>query len=64
MKQQPPFIRGSKAIAAELGCSVRTVRKLVSAGKIPARHGFSGGRTSPIIVQRKALDEFKLGQKD
>ncbi len=59
MKSDEQLIRGAKAIAHELGCSRRTVSKLVAEGKIPAKHGFSGGRTSPLIVERKALDHFK-----
>lgn len=62
MSSVPPLIRGAKAIAHELGCSRRTVSKLVADGKIPAKHGFSGGKTSPLIVERKALDELKNGR--
>lgn len=56
-------IRGAKAIAHELGCSRRTVSKLVADGKIPAKHGFSGGKTSPLIIERKALDDLKYGRR-
>lgn len=58
------IIRGTKAIAHELGCSPRTISKLVAEKRLPARHGFSGGRTSPLVIERKALDAFKRGQED
>ncbi|WGD31871.1 helix-turn-helix domain-containing protein [Ancylobacter sp. WKF20] len=61
MSSEPSFIRGAKAIAHELGCSRRTVTKMVAEGKLPAKHGFSGGRTSPLIIERKALDRLKIG---
>lgn len=64
MKPEAPLIRGTKAIAHELGCSPRTVSKLVAEKKLPARHGLSGGRTSPLVIERKVLDEFKYARKD
>lgn len=62
MKPDSLLIRGRKAIAYELGCSERTVSKLVADRKIPAKHGFSGGPTSPLIVERKALEALKNGR--
>lgn len=62
-KPDGPLIRGAKAIAHELGCSPRTISKLVAEKKLPARHGLSGGRTSPLVIERKALDDFKHGSK-
>lgn len=64
MKSDAPLIRGAKAIAHELGCSPRTISKLVAEKRLPARHGLSGGRTSPLVIERKALDDFKRGRKD
>lgn len=64
MRPDAPLIRGAAAIAHELGCSRRTVSKLVAEKKLPARHGLSGGPTSPLVIERKALDDFKRGQKD
>lgn len=64
MRSDSTLIRGAKAIAHELGCSPRTVSKLVAEKKLPARHGLSGGPTSPLVIERKALDDFKRGQKD
>ncbi|MCS0494351.1 helix-turn-helix domain-containing protein [Ancylobacter sp. MQZ15Z-1] len=60
----PPTIRGAKAIAHELGCSPRTVSRLAANGKLPVKKGFSGGPTSPLIAERKALENFKCGNKD
>ncbi|MBS9476075.1 helix-turn-helix domain-containing protein [Ancylobacter radicis] len=64
MPNESSLIRGAKAIAHELGCSRRTVTKMVAEGKLPAKHGFSGGRTSPLIIERKALLSLRGGEKD
>ncbi len=57
-------IRGAKAIAHELGCSQRTVSRLAAEGRLPVRKGFSGGKTSPLITDRKSLDSFKNPHTD
>lgn len=59
-----PTIRGTKAIAHELGCSRRTVARLAADGKLPVKKGFSGGKTSPLITDRKSLDSFKNTHRD
>lgn len=64
MASPPPLIRGAKRIAFELGCSPRTVSKLVADGKLPVRKGFSGGRTSPLMIERKALQSLIRGRKE
>ncbi|AQZ50542.1 helix-turn-helix domain-containing protein [Martelella mediterranea] len=48
---------GVNEIAAELGCSERTVRRLYKNGTLPAYK--AGGRTSPIRMDRKALAQLK-----
>ncbi|QIB32670.1 helix-turn-helix transcriptional regulator [Ancylobacter pratisalsi] len=59
----PPIIRGAKAIAHELGCSPRTVSRLAANGKLPVKKAFSGGRTSPLVINRKELDDLKHDRK-
>ena len=63
MRSEPSIIRGSKAIAHELGCCRRTVSKAVADGTLPAKRGFSGGKTSPLIIERKQLEDFKRGRR-
>lgn len=52
-------VRGGKRIADALGCSQATVTRLVQKGLLPARKIGAGGRTSPLIVDRAALDALK-----
>lgn len=64
MNTSNPVIRGAKAIAHELGCSQRTVTRLAADGVLPVKKGFSGGKTSPLITDRKSLDSFKNSHRD
>ncbi|WP_181409927.1 helix-turn-helix domain-containing protein [Martelella alba] len=53
---------GVGEIAHELGCSEKTVRRLYAKGMIEAYK--IGGRTSPIRMERKALERLKQKRGD
>ncbi|MCL8385858.1 helix-turn-helix domain-containing protein [Xanthobacter aminoxidans] len=52
-------IRTSKQIAHELGISQRTVTRWTQKGILPATKTGSGGRTSPLEVDRRAVEKLK-----
>lgn len=52
-------LRTSKQIAHELGISIRTVGRMVRKGILPASKAGCGGRTSPLQVDRRALEKLK-----
>ncbi|WP_394101403.1 helix-turn-helix domain-containing protein [Xanthobacter wiegelii] len=52
-------LRTSKQIAHELGVSQRTVTRWTQKGILPAVKTGSGGRTSPLVVDRRALEKLK-----
>jgi hypothetical protein len=54
------LVAGRSAIAAELGCSERTVTRLYAAGKL--KKAFKIGRTSPIKIGRVDLERLKKGK--
>lgn len=53
------LIRTSKQIAHELKVSERTVSRWVKKGLIPATKTGCGGRTSPLQVDRRAIERLK-----
>ena len=59
MKPKPPFIKLYK-VAEQLGCSVRTVRNLVSKKRLRAwRRSEKGER----VTTQEAIDEYVLSLK-
>lgn len=52
-------LRTSKQIAHELGVSLRTVTRWTQKGILPATKAGSGGRTSPLQVDRRAIERLK-----
>ena len=52
-------LRTSKQIAHELGVSLRTVTRWTQKGILPATKTGSGGRTSPLQVDRRAIERLK-----
>lgn len=52
-------IRTSKQIAHELEVSTRTVSRWMKKGLLPATKAGCGGRTSPLLVDRRALEKLK-----
>ncbi len=49
----------TKEIAAELGCSVETVRRYWRDGKLRRFGAFKSGRTAPIRMPLSGLRRFK-----
>ncbi|MFG1297534.1 helix-turn-helix domain-containing protein [Xanthobacter variabilis] len=56
-------LKTTKQIAHALGVSERTVGRMVQKGVLPARKGGCGGRTSPLILDRQAVENLKLSRK-
>lgn len=52
-------IMHAKEIAAELGCSVETVRRYWRDGKLRRFGAFKTGATSPIRMPRSGVQRFK-----
>ena len=52
-------LRTSKQIAHELGISQRTVTRWTQKGILPATKTGSGGRTSPLEVDSRAIEKLK-----
>lgn len=50
-------IRGAKAIAHELGWSVATLHRMK--GRLPLYKDCTGGRTSPLAINREDIEAFK-----
>lgn len=53
------MLRGSKLIAHELGVSVRTLHRQMGKGLVPIQKGGTGGRTSPLLLDRAAIGRLK-----
>ncbi|MFT0862284.1 hypothetical protein [Ancylobacter sp. G4_0304] len=65
MKPDAPAIRGAKRIAHEMGVSEATFYRMKRRGDLGfITKGGSGGRTSPLYAERKALDTRKTSRKD
>ncbi|SCW34323.1 hypothetical protein [Ancylobacter rudongensis] len=61
---QSEWIRGSKAIAHELGVSLATFFRMRKSRKdLPLRKGCAGGKTSPLEITREDLEAFVRGWK-
>jgi len=59
MKSDLRPIRTLKCIAHELGVSSATVRRMVAKGRLPVTKGGVGGRTSPMLLDRRHLENLK-----
>ncbi|MFG1202224.1 helix-turn-helix domain-containing protein [Xanthobacter aminoxidans] len=59
MSSVVPPLKTAKQIAHALGVSERTVSRMVRKGLLPATKGGCGGRTSPLVIERKALETVK-----
>ncbi|WAC25758.1 hypothetical protein [Ancylobacter sp. SL191] len=54
------YIRGTKAIAHELGVSRATFFRLRAQGQVPGLSKVgTGGKTSPVVMDRKSLQRLR-----
>ncbi|MFG1345245.1 helix-turn-helix domain-containing protein [Xanthobacter autotrophicus DSM 431] len=59
MTRDSQLLRTSKQIAHELKVSTRTVTRWIQKGILPATKSGCSGRTSPLQVDRRALEKLK-----
>ncbi len=62
MRSGSEIVKGVARIAAEYGVSERTARRMFQQGKLPGAYkSGTGGRTSMLAIERKALEAIKKG---
>ncbi|MFG1373390.1 helix-turn-helix domain-containing protein [Xanthobacter oligotrophicus] len=59
MSNEARPLKTAKQIAHALGVSERTVGRMVRKGILPASKAGCGGRTSPLQMDRRALEKLK-----
>lgn len=63
MRAGNELVKGFTWIAAEMGVSERTARRMYQQGKLPGAYkSGTGGRTSMPVIERKALEAIKKGR--
>ncbi|KPL55487.1 hypothetical protein ABB55_27305 [Prosthecomicrobium hirschii] len=55
-------IRGAKAVSHAIGVSPATLGRMIRKGQIAVRKGGTGGRTSPIMIERHEAERIRKGR--